>query len=81
MVYLTDGKRHLICTPYSLPALHYMAEDLGLGRHWFHKDHYDIPVKRKEEIESRCVMVSTRIIVAIVRRGMDTEDVNIELDR
>lgn len=65
--YLTDGHRHLICLPYSRHNLERMARDLGLGKHWFHKDHYDIPVRRKTEIEAKCRMVSTRDIIRIIK--------------
>ena len=63
MKYLTDGKRHLICDPYSIENLHRMADDLDIKRCWFHKDHYDIPKRRIEEIEARCEIVSSREIV------------------
>ena len=67
LTYLTDGKRHLICVPYSIENLHIMADDLNIKRCWFHKDHYDIPKRRIEEIEVKCEMVSSRDIVKIVR--------------
>ena len=38
-----DDKRHLVCIPYSVQNLHRMAEDLGIRKCWFHKNHYDIP--------------------------------------
>jgi len=44
-----------------------MAEDLGLARGWFHKDHYDMPVKRIEEITKRCTIVSSKDIVRIIK--------------
>ena len=69
MKYLTDGKRHLICDPYSIENLHRMADDLGIKRCWFHKDHYDIPKRRIEEIEARCEIVSSREIVRIKYAG------------
>jgi hypothetical protein len=65
--YLTDGKRHLICLPYSIENLHIMAKELGLKRCWFHRNHYDIPVRRQNEIESKCRFVSPREIVEIIR--------------
>lgn len=71
MKYLTDHKRHLICEPYSLANLHAMAEDLGINKCWFHKDHYDIPKKRLEEIEVKCEIVSSKEIVRIVRSELD----------
>lgn len=67
MQYITDGKRHLICVPYSIGNLHLMAKDLNIGRHWFHKDHYDIPKRRIAEIEERCKIISSKEIVKIIR--------------
>ena len=65
MKYFCDNKRHLVCVPYSIEKLHKMAEDLGIKRCWFHKDHYDIPKKRIEEIQSKCEIVTDRDIVNI----------------
>jgi hypothetical protein len=70
-MYVTDGKRHLVCIPYSTENLHEMAADLGIGRHWFHKNHYDIPKKRMAEIEPKCTVVSSRDIVKIIRGTHD----------
>lgn len=70
MRYLTDGKRHLICEPYSVDNLHHMAEDLGINRCWFHKDHYDIPKRRIEEIEAKCEMITSKDIVRIIRASL-----------
>jgi hypothetical protein len=67
MRYLTDGKRHLICEPYSIDNLHLMANHLGIKRCWFHKDHYDIPKSMKEEIEAKCELISSKEIVRIMR--------------
>ena len=67
MRYLTDRKRHLICVPYSIENLHMMANELGIARCWFHKDHYDIPKRRIDEIESKCEIISSREIVKIIR--------------
>jgi FMN phosphatase YigB (HAD superfamily) len=67
MRYLTDRKRHLICIPYSIENLHLMANELGIAKCWFHKDHYDIPKRRIDEIESKCEIVSSRDIVKIIR--------------
>lgn len=67
MRYLTDGKRHLICVPYSVSNLHKMAEELGIARCWFRKNHYDIPKRRQEEIEGKCEIVSPKEIVRIVK--------------
>lgn len=65
--YYTDGERHLVCLPYSKENLHKMAEDLNIKRCWFHKNHYDIPLRRKEEIENKCTLVSSKDIVRIIR--------------
>lgn len=67
MKYVTDGKRHLICVPYSIENLHKMAEDLDIKRCWFHNDHYDIPKRRISEIEALCDIVSSKDIVKIIR--------------
>ena len=70
MKYLTDGKRHLICEPYSVDNLHRMAEDLGINRCWFHRDHYDIPKRRIEEIEAKCEIVTSKDIARIIRASL-----------
>jgi uncharacterized protein (UPF0333 family) len=70
LTYLTDGKRHLICLPYSIENLHKMADDLCIGRHWFHNGrikHYDIPKRRIDEITAKCQIVSSKDIVKIAR--------------
>ena len=64
--YLTDRKRHLVCVPYSIENLHKMAENLDIKKCWFHKNHYDIPKLRIEEIEAKCEIVSTKDIVNII---------------
>lgn len=66
MRYITDGKRHLVCLPYSEANLHKMASDLGIKRCWFHKNHYDIPKRRIDEINSKCELVSSKVIVDII---------------
>ena len=65
--YYCDSHRHLVCLPYSIENLHKMAESLGIKRCWFHKDHYDIPKRRINEIMERCKVVSTKEIVKIVK--------------
>lgn len=76
--YVTDGKRHLVCIPYSIENLHAMATDLNIGRHWFHNtpnlQHYDIPKKRMDEITSKCTLVSSKDIVKIIRGTYDRTD-------
>lgn len=67
MEYLCDNKRHLICNPYSIDNLHLMAQDLRIRRHWFHKDHYDIPKIRVQEIVAKCKVISSKEIVKIIK--------------
>lgn len=62
-----DKHRHLVCVPYSIENLHLMAQELGIKRCWFHKDHYDIPKRRVAEIEAKCVVVSSREILKIIK--------------
>jgi len=64
--FYTDGKRHLVCIPYSVENLHLMADRLGIKRCWFHKNHYDIPKMKLTEIENQCIMVSSKEIVRII---------------
>ena len=65
--YYTDGKRHLVCVPYSIDNLHRMAYDLNIDKCWFHKNHYDIPKKRIAEIEAKCIIVDSKTIVKIIK--------------
>jgi len=67
MKFICDTKRHLICVPYSKENLHKMADELGICRCWFHKNHYDIPLRRIEEITKKCEVVSSKEIVKIIR--------------
>lgn len=70
LTYVCDGLRHLVCLPYSEENLHRMARELGIGRHWYHpahgRAHYDIPVRRRAEIESKCTRVTGREVLAII---------------
>lgn len=74
MKYFTDRKRHLVCFPYSFSNLHKMAGDLNIKRCWFHKDHYDIPKMRINEIESKCLIVSPRDILQIIKGNFVYEE-------
>lgn len=69
LIYFCDEKRHLVCYPYSLHNLHRMAKDLEISFSWFHKNHYDIPKKRIEEIKAKCTVVNSRAIVTIIASG------------
>lgn len=66
--YVCDDARHLVCVPYSIENLHRMAMELGIKRCWFHRDHYDIPKRRIDEIKSKCRIVETKEIVRIIGR-------------
>lgn len=37
-----------------------MAKDLGIKKCWFHKNHYDIPKKRIDEIKNKCDIISSK---------------------
>jgi hypothetical protein len=67
MKYYCDNSRHLVCVPYSIDNLHRMAKDLHIKQCWFHKNHYDIPKKRISEIQSKCDVVSSKEILAIIK--------------
>jgi len=69
MKYFTDGKRHLVCVPYSIENLHEMAKQLGLKRCWFHKNHYDLPKRRQKELEALCEIVSSKTIIDIIKKN------------
>jgi hypothetical protein len=74
MIFLTDGKRHLIPFPYSIDNCHKMAEALNIKRCWFHSGkfpHYDIPKKRTEEIGLKCKLVSSEEIVKIIKEHVN----------
>lgn len=65
LLYFSDLKRHLVCCPYSIENLHRMAGDLNIKRCWFHKDHYDIPLMRLDEIMKKTIICSSKNIVRI----------------
>jgi FMN phosphatase YigB (HAD superfamily) len=67
--YYYDKMRHLVCKPYSIENLHKMAVDLGIKRCWFHKDHYDIPKRRIDEIAQKATLVSPRDILMIIKNA------------
>lgn len=73
LTFLTDGKYHLICKPFTISNLHKMANILNIDKCHFeysahgHLPHYDIPRKRKHEIEEKCVFVKWREIVEIIK--------------
>ena len=66
MEYICDKYRHLVCIPYSKENLHRMASNLRIKKCWFHKNHYDIPKRRLDEIKKQCKVVSSKDIVKIL---------------
>jgi hypothetical protein len=50
-----------------------MAKELDIDKCWFHKNHYDIPKKRTEEIQKRCTIVSSEEIVNIIKEQLTKE--------
>lgn len=67
MIYYCDNQRHLICIPYSIANLHEMANDLGIKKCWFHKNHYDIPKRRIKEIQNKCIIITSREILEKIK--------------
>lgn len=67
LTYYCDKYRHLVCIPYSIENLHIMAKNLGIKECWFHKNHYDIPLMRIEEVQSKCNIVSSKEILKIIK--------------
>jgi len=70
--YYCDDYRHLVCIPFSIENLHKMAEDLGIGKHFFEISklghaHYDIPKRRIKEIQAKCEVVSSKDILRIIK--------------
>ena len=71
--YFCDEKRHIVCEPYSIENLHKMAEALKIGKHWFHKNHYDMPKTRIEEITAKCTLVNSKEIIKIIDSEADNK--------
>ena len=67
LYYFMDDKRHMVCFPYSVKNLHKMAEDLGIKKCWFHKNHYDAPLMRVDELKKFCYSITTKQIVRIIK--------------
>jgi hypothetical protein len=67
MKYYCDNQRHLVCVPYSRKNLYIMAKNLGISECWFHKNHFDIPKRRVEEISKQCEIISPRDILNIIK--------------
>jgi len=69
LIFLSNNYRHLICIPYSIANLYFMARQLDIKQCWFHKNHYDIPKKRIKEIQNKTKIVNTRIICQIIKEN------------
>lgn len=73
MKYYCDTKRHLICEPYSIENLHKMAVELKINVCWFHGGkypHYDIPLNKKEYIESICEVISSKELLLRIKKDL-----------
>lgn len=79
--YLCDNKRHLICVPYSIEGLHNMARELGIGKWWFHKNHYDIPINKMQAVMAKCKIVHSKEIVLIIKNAEHANTINNSLQR
>lgn len=66
MKYLTDGKGHLVCYPYSKSNLDEMAKNLNIDSRFFHKTHFDIPYSRRDEIEPLCETIQLKDMIKII---------------
>lgn len=74
--YIMDSNKHLVCYLYSITNLHKMAEDLGIKRCWFHSGknaHYDIPKRRLKDISKKCLIVSSKTIIHVIRGQKPSE--------
>lgn len=55
---------HLFAAVEDRDELHDFAEALGMRREWFHKDHYDItPRKREEAVKAGAVQIHDRALL------------------
>jgi hypothetical protein len=76
LLIICDKHRHLVCLPYSIDNLHTAARKLEIKRHWFHRNHYDIPLQRIPEIYDQVdKVVHTREILNIIKTGKMTDSV------
>lgn len=75
MKYYCDNKRHLICVPYSVKNLHKMAEELDIKKCWYHSSkypHYDIPKKRIDEIQKKCIILTSKELLKLIKEEETT---------
>lgn len=50
-----------------------MAEDLGIKRCWFHKDHYDIPKRKISFVTNIAINVTSRDVLKIIKDGLQSQ--------
>jgi len=50
-----------------------MATELGINPLWHHKDHYDIPINKIEDVSKKCIIVSPKEIVRIIKESGNGE--------
>lgn len=76
LIYVCDNYRHLVCLPYNIENLHRMAQELKINKCWFHKNasypHYDIPKKRIDEISDKCIIVTSKELLSLIK-GVSTK--------
>lgn len=61
-VYLTDGRKNIICLPYTEENLHEMAKELEIPERYFNKNRYTIPDTLRDNIEDKCSFVSSQTL-------------------
>src|SRR6478672_9296996 len=80
--YYCDNSRHLVCIPYSITNLHRMARQFGkkechydAGGRNIHP-HYDIPARRRIEIEAKCIRVTSKELFEIIKNNSEPNQPN-----
>jgi hypothetical protein len=69
-LFLTDGRKNLICVPYSVENLHSMAMELGIPTRFFDRDKYKIPDTIRDDVEDKCELVSSQTIFRTIHKVM-----------
>ena len=72
LVYYCDSARHLICLPYSKENLLLTLDNLNINKCWLHFNpylHIDIPKKRLTEMMDKCIVVSSKEIVRMIKEN------------
>ena len=67
-----NGRRKLyahMASDVSLEELHAFAASIGLKKHWFHKDHYDLREdEHAQAIRAGAIQVTSRELVRKIRK-------------